>query len=206
MANNYDNAAWFYDSLSQLVFGKAIVNAQLYLLQYVSPRTNILIVGGGTGWILEELALLHPSGLKITYVEVSAKMMALSRKKNLGDNEVTFINFGIENVQLTMRFDVIITPFLFDNFKQITAERIFNQLHAALNIGGLWMYADFEPSGKWWHKPMVKTMHTFFKVLCGTEASKLPEVKQLFIAQGYTAQHSNAFFEELINATVYRRN
>ena len=107
MANNYDNAAWFYDGLSRLVFGKAIVNAQVYLLPYIQPASKILIVGGGTGWILEKVTALHPATLKITYIEVSAKMMAISAKRNTGANDVTFINSAVENVVLSSDFDVV---------------------------------------------------------------------------------------------------
>ncbi len=55
MAANYNNSAWFYDSLAGLVYGKALVKAQVYLLQYIPADSNILIVGGGTGWILMNL-------------------------------------------------------------------------------------------------------------------------------------------------------
>jgi spermidine synthase len=72
MAANFNNSAWFYDGLSRLVYGNALVEAQVYLLQFIRPNSKILIAGGGTGWILEELAKLHPEGLKIAYVEIGA--------------------------------------------------------------------------------------------------------------------------------------
>ena len=115
MAANYNNAAWFYDRLSRVVYGKSLIEAQVYLLQHIQPNSTILIVGGGTGWILEKIAQIHPSGLEVTYVEVSDQMMALSQKRNVGNNEVIYINDAIENVNRVPDFDVIITPFLFDN-------------------------------------------------------------------------------------------
>ena len=205
MANNYDNAAWFYDGLSRLVFGKAIVNAQVYLLPYIQPASKILIVGGGTGWILEKVTALHPATLKITYIEVSAKMMALSAKRNTGANDVTFINSAVENVVLSSDFDVVITPFLFDNFGDATAQKVFNHLNFALKPDGLWLYADFEPTGKLWQKTLLKTMHIFFKILCGVEATRLPGVKHLFASHHYMSVNSKAFFGDFIRATVYRR-
>jgi spermidine synthase len=81
MAANYNNSAWFYDSLARLVYGKALVNAQVYLLKHITENAKVLIVGGGTGWILDELTRIHPSGLQITYVEIAPNMMALSKKK-----------------------------------------------------------------------------------------------------------------------------
>lgn len=206
MANNYDNTAWFYDGLSRLVFGKAIINAQVYLLQHVPPESNILIAGGGTGWILDELTKLHPAGLTITYVEVSAKMMKVSAKRNIGANKVIFINSPIENIALQPDFDVVITPFLFDNFSNATAKKVFDHINVALQPDGLWLYADFEPTGKLWQKMLLKTMHTFFKMLCGIEATRLPDVKHFFTEQRYRSVKSKAFFADFIGATVYSRS
>jgi len=203
MANNYDNAAWFYDSLSRMVFGKAIINSQIYLLQYIPSASKILIAGGGTGWILDELTRLHPSGLKVTYIEVSAKMMAKSAKRNIGINEVAFINAPVEDVILPSDFDVVLTPFLFDNFNLPTANLVFEHISATLKPGGLWLYADFEPTDKLWQLMLLKTMHAFFKIVCGVEANKLPDVKSLFAQQLYTTVKSKAFFRDFIKATVY---
>src|ERR1700744_542206 len=97
MAANYDNSAWFYDRLSRLVYGKALIRSQIYLLKHIPKNSNILIAGGGTGWILEEIVKIHPSGLTITYVEVSANMMDLSKKRNVQSNKVTFIYEPVEN-------------------------------------------------------------------------------------------------------------
>jgi ubiquinone/menaquinone biosynthesis C-methylase UbiE len=82
LPSNYDNSAWFYDRLSRIILGKALIRAQTTFLPYLSlPNSKVLIAGGGTGWILEEIAKVHPSGLHITYVELSEKMMALCTKK-----------------------------------------------------------------------------------------------------------------------------
>jgi ubiquinone/menaquinone biosynthesis C-methylase UbiE len=206
LANNYDNAAWFYDSLSRLVFGKAIINAQVYLLQHIPARSNILIVGGGTGWILDELTARHPAGLTITYVEVSAKMMAISTTRNIGANNLTFINSAIEHVVLQPDFDVVITPFLFDNFNETTAQKVFDHLNSALKPEALWLYADFEPTGKLWQNILLKTMLSFFKILCGVEASRLPDTKHFFAEQCYKSVNSRTFFGDFIKATVYSRS
>ena len=56
MASNYDNSAWFYDGLSRVVYGNALISSQVYLLQFIPSNATILIVGGGTGRLLEEIA------------------------------------------------------------------------------------------------------------------------------------------------------
>ncbi|HAL82557.1 MAG TPA: methyltransferase type 12, partial [Mucilaginibacter sp.] len=180
MSANFNNSAWFYDRLSRLVFGRAIVNAQVYLLQYIPKNANILIVGGGTGWILDEITKLQPLGLNITYVEVSVKMTAVSKKRNIGHNRVVFINEAIENVNLRPGFDIVVTPFLFDNFREQTLQKVFINIHALLKPGGLWLNCDFQLTGIWWQKVFLKSMFLFFKLICNIEASHLPEIEKYF--------------------------
>ncbi|MGF7042399.1 class I SAM-dependent methyltransferase [Mucilaginibacter lappiensis] len=204
MAANYNNSAWFYDRLARLVYGNALINAQLYLLDYIKPDTHILIVGGGTGWILNELTQIHPSGLKITYVEVAADMMVLSKKRDTGNNEVIFINDAIENVNLSPDFDVVITPFLFDNFTEQTLHIVFAHVHSLLKPGGLWLNADFQLTGKWWQQFLLKSMFLFFKIICGIEASKLPGIEIYFTSNNYKVISEKTFFNDFIVAKVYR--
>ena len=203
MSANFNNAAWFYDSLAQLVYGKALIDAQRYLLRFVPPVADVLIVGGGTGWILEELARTRPEGLRITYIEVSAKMTALSKKRNTGDNQVIFINDAVENVKLAGYFDVVITPFLFDNFTEATFQRVFDCIHSSLKPGGSWMNCDFRLTGKWWQGVLLKSMFVFFRIVCGIEASKLPEIEKRFSQYRYKEIAGESFFGDFIVSQVF---
>lgn len=205
MAANYNNSAWFYDRLSRIVYGKALINAQVYLLGFIPPKSKILIAGGGTGWILEELAKIHPAGLNITYVEISANMTALSQKRQTGQNEVTFINDAVEHVKLAADFDVVITPFLFDNFVDETVDSVFHHLHTLLKPGGLWLNADFQLTGRWWQNVLLKSMFVFFRLLCGIEASRLPAIEKHFDAAGYNVIGDKTFFGDFIIARDYKK-
>lgn len=204
MAANYDNSAWFYDRLSRMVYGRALVNAQLYLLQFVKTGQRVLIAGGGTGWILEELCKLHPSGLNIVYVEISANMMALSRKRDVRQNHVDFITAPIEEVPLADPFDTIITPFLFDNFTQVNAQAIFNHISSLLKTDGTWLNCDFRLTGKWWQRFLLNSMLVFFRLLCRIEAKALPDIDGLFRNGGYEVVEEQSFFGEFVISRVYR--
>jgi ubiquinone/menaquinone biosynthesis C-methylase UbiE len=205
MPANYDNSASFYDKLSRLVFGKALVNAQTWLLPLIPENAKVLIVGGGTGWILEEITKLHPGGLSITYIEISAKMMALSRKRNTGANQVEFINKAVEDAGLTADFDVVITPFLFDNFTEDILIGVFQHIHKTLKPGGLWLNTDFQLTGKWWQYLMLKSMLLFFKVLCGVPAWRLPDVGKQFGKFGYDVTEEKRFFGDFVVTRAYRQ-
>ncbi|WP_259068231.1 class I SAM-dependent methyltransferase [Mucilaginibacter sp. X4EP1] len=205
MAANYNNSAWFYDRLSRLVYGKALIKAQVYLLRYIPTDTNILIVGGGTGWILEEISVIHPAGLTITYVEVAPAMMALSKKRQTAKNQVSFINQAVEEVLLEPVYDVIITPFLFDNFQEQTLEKVFEHLHQSLKLGGMWLNTDFQLTGKWWQRVLLRSMFLFFKILCNIEASSLPDIDSQYKKHHYQSVSKNTFYGDFIVAEVYKK-
>ncbi|WP_421946112.1 class I SAM-dependent methyltransferase [Pedobacter sp.] len=206
MANNYDKIAKHYDWLSRIVFSKAQVNAQKNQLKYLTPNACILIVGGGTGWILEEIAKIYPSGLKIVYVEISAKMIALSKNRDFKENDVKFENQAIENFESAIEFDFILTPFLFDNFNQEQAELVFHKLNLLLKNNGKWFLVDFTLQhgvGKWWKSLLLKSMYLFFRFFKMVSVSKLVEMKPYFLKQDYIILEERFYFKNFIEATVY---
>lgn len=209
MPNNYDAAAWFYDGLAQLVYGKSLINAHLFLLKYIPPQSKILIVGGGTGWILEEISRVHPASLKIVYVEISSKMTALSKKRNCGKNEVTFINLGIEDYPIEENFDLILTPFLFDNFSKERVENVFQQLDKHLKKEGLWLLCDFQVQdnkNSIWQKVLLQTMYWFFGWLCGVETDKLVKMDTYFDEKDYGLKVQQTFYRGFVISQVYQKH
>jgi ubiquinone/menaquinone biosynthesis C-methylase UbiE len=206
MAANYNNSARFYDLLSKLIYGKALVRSQVYLLKFIPPKSNILVAGGGTGWILEEIAKIHPSGLVITYAEIAPKMMELSRKKNTGNNEVAFINEAVEKLVLQSDYDVVITPFLFDNFKEENFQKIFAHIDAALKPDGLWLNVDFRLTGRWWQKVLLRSMFIFFRTVCSIEAKKLPGIWATFEKYHYRIIERKPFFGDFILSAIYKKH
>jgi ubiquinone/menaquinone biosynthesis C-methylase UbiE len=205
MAANFNNSAWFYDRLSRMVYGRSLIKAQVWLLNYVPKNAHILIAGGGTGWILEEMTRIHPSGLTITYAEVSANMIALSKKRITGNNQVHFVNNAIENVVLPADFDVVLTPFLFDNFTEQTLQRVFCHIHKLLKPNGVWLNCDFQLTGKWWQNILLRAMFTFFRIICRIEASKLPAIEKHFEGKGYEVMDEKTFFGKFVVSRVYKK-
>lgn len=207
MPNNYDAAAWFYDGLSRLVFGNSLVKAQRFLVKNLPAEATILIVGGGTGWILEEIAAVKSAFLTITYVEISAKMIRLSRQKKCGRNEVTFVNAGIEDYQNKQQFDVILTPFLFDNFSENRIQSVFQQLHQSLKPNGLWLLCDFQVEENYaglWQKIILQVMYWFFGWLCSVETKKLIVMDTFFQAENYKLLSEKTFYKGFVISQIYQ--
>jgi hypothetical protein len=118
---------------------------------------------------------------------------------------VHFINDAIENVSLPADFDVVITPFLFDNFKEQTTRMVFYHIDTLLKPNGLWLNCDFQLTGKWWQNVMLRSMFLFFRTVCNIEGSQLPDVERHFKACGYKTVKQRAFFGEFIVSRVYKK-
>ncbi|RZA00201.1 MAG: class I SAM-dependent methyltransferase [Sphingobacteriaceae bacterium] len=205
MPANYDRTARFYDRLSRLVYGDALQNAQKHFLHLIPAKSQILIIGGGTGKILENITALHPSGLSITYVEISANMIALSRNRNTGDNYVEFITKAIENTDHSNNFDVVITPFLFDNYTDKALKITFPHISSRLKPGGLWLNTDFQLTGKWWQWVLLKSMYGFFKLFSKIEAKRLPDMKGYFEGAGYSLVARKPFYGDFVVTEGWRK-
>lgn len=208
MQNNYDPIARYYDRLSRMVFFRAQVKAQTDQLRFIRKNSKILIAGGGTGWILEEIARKHAAGLEITYVEISEKMLELSKRREVKQNTVVFIHAAAEDFQTTESYDVVITAFLFDNFGTAQAEFLFSRFDQLLSPDGLWLFADFyytAAAGKFWQKILLKLMYFFFKAVSNIQAGELFDTTGCFRLRSYQVVQSAFYYRRFIKAIVYRK-
>lgn len=205
MKGNYDPIARYYDRLNRLLLGRSVADVQTLLCGLIPAGAKVLLVGGGSGWILEAIAKIHPSGLEIKYADASGKMIALARKRVCGTNAVHYIHAAIQDVRLDGQYDVVFTPFLFDNFGDATAVEVFACLHETLQPGGLWLYCDFTPTERHWQHGLLRLMYLFFRLLCGIEARKLPDMDGLFGKYAYQPEQQNTLMQGFITGTAYRR-
>ena len=206
--NNYDPIARYYDFLSRLFYGKSEILAQVELLGYVLPGSRMLIVGGGTGWILEEIAERYPDGLQITYVESSGEMMRLSRRRRVGASVVSFVEVPIEAFVTDERYDCILTGFLFDNFSAGLAERVIGWLSPMLEAEGCWLFADFyyrRRESRFWQGLMLRVMYFSARLICKVDARELPDMDVLFEQARFVPVRVSWYYWGFIKAVAYRR-
>ncbi|MBB2146673.1 methyltransferase domain-containing protein [Pedobacter sp. LMG 31464] len=201
---SYDKIAKRYDFLSRLVFFKAQVNAQINQLPYLNNCTHILIVGGGTGWILKHLDSLKQT-MQIVYVETSLKMIELAKKIET-KNRVHFVHVDIEKFQHSNLFDAVLTPFLFDNFDNEKAKNVFNKINTMLIPNAIWLYTDFyvPEKGGAWKKAILKSMHIFFRVINVVNVTHLVNVNSFF-ANVFTKIEERGYYANFIKAIIYRK-
>ncbi|MEO8761209.1 MAG: class I SAM-dependent methyltransferase, partial [Bacteroidia bacterium] len=153
-----------------------------------------------------EITKIKPAGLTITYVDISSKMIQLSKKRNMGLNTVEFIEASVEDLSFAeKKYDVILTPFLFDVLSQSTCQHVFKKLTASLKTKGLWFYTDFflSDKSKYWQKFVLKIMYVFFRFTCKIEATKLPAV-EIYFSKYETIFH-NTYCKHFIVSKVFRQ-
>jgi ubiquinone/menaquinone biosynthesis C-methylase UbiE len=166
---------------------------------------RVLIVGGGTGWVLESL----PRRVSVTYVESSAKMIALARKRTSKPEEVQFVCQPVEDFQTEDRYDVLLTGFLFDNFSAGRSKQVLAHLDTLLVPGGRWLYTDFRDkrtAGKWWQRLLMGSMYLFFRWISRVEGRYMVETGPLFAAAGYRRAYEATFYGGLIETVTYCKN
>ena len=208
LASNYDKISGYYDLTGRIVFGKTLVAAQVCLLKYIPANSHVLIVGGGTGWILEEFARVHQQGLMIEYIESSAKMIALSKKRKCGTNQINFIHMAAENYNTSKKYDVILTPFFFDNFQADKIQNLFTRLDSFLKKDGIWLYVDFvydKHNGRLWQKILLKLMYFFFRITSHIETQELVNMSSFF-GNSYYQINEISHYHNFIKSIVYKKN
>ena len=207
MANDYNSIAKFYDALSRIVFQRSIVKAQQYLIGFINDDDKVLLIGGGTGWILEEISKMKKQNISIVYVEKSSAMINLSKKRNYTNVHVEFINKAVEEYDAPGKFDIILTPFLFDNFLIDNIQIVFARLDGMLKQNGIWLYADFvndKTNKKLWQRSLLKTMYLFFRLTANIETQELIDMRPFF-SGGYEMLTEQFYYNHFIQAIAFRK-
>lgn len=201
VGSNFDRLAWTYDPLVRMVFGHSMVESQTHFLDRIAPGSSVLIVGGGTGWILDEL-FAQASNCEVWYVEASEKMLRKSRRRGIS-GKVHFILGDWKNLP-AQKFDVVVTNYFLDLFTDQTLAEVIRVIGDALNTGGMWLVTDFTQSRKW-HAAMLAAMYLFFRALCRIEASNLPAWEEAMSRAGFRPAASKFTYSGFMKSVLFRR-
>jgi ubiquinone/menaquinone biosynthesis C-methylase UbiE len=201
--NTFDLVAPFYDTLTKAVFGKSIRMAQTLYLPSIPPKAKVLILGGGTGWLLRKLLDINPS-CSVCYIDASAKMIEISKNK-IADhaNEVVFIHGNENAIPPDVKFDAVITHFYLDLFSTADCDLVIQKIRASLREKSIWLVADFINT-TWWHSAMLKLMYMLFKMITTIQADELPAWYPLLEKNGFIKAGSQKFYNGFIASMMYR--
>ena len=205
--NGFNRIAPYYDSLTGLIFRKAILKSQLEFLKFIPPDSTVLILGGGTGAILPYLLDCNPTR-RILYIEASSEMLKLA-ERNVPPEftaQIEFVHGTHDSLPEGMMFDAIITNFFLDLFPDEEVGTICKMLVSRLRQHGLWLISDFVKGDKWWHGMMLWTMYRFFRFISGIKGSRLPFWEQHLETEGLQTTAFRSFFRGFIKSVLYTKS
>jgi SAM-dependent methyltransferase len=201
--SNFDAIANVYDRLSQFVFGSSMQRAQTLFLDEIPPAARVLILGGGTGWLLAELLARNPT-CQVWYIEASAKMLELTKAKvKQADNTVHFIQGTENSIPQDVLFDAVITHCYLDLFMEHTCRKVICKIRSSIHSRSLWLVSDFINT-TWWQGAMLVVMYFFFRIVCNVQVRELPEWKKLIAEGGFVEVRSQEFFQQFIVSSLFR--
>ena len=212
-AHSFSPVAGFYDMLAQIVFGRKLQEAQMANLIYIADNSRILIIGGGSGWILQQV-LQKTRHSSIVYLEASASMISKTEKqiKNLINiNSIEYRLGTEETIETHEKFDFIIVNFFLDLFCPTYLTPISEKLFKSLTPTGRWLITDFvQPANtglpKCRAQILYKSMYLFFRVTCGISASALPDWENNLKRLPLEKINSAYFYHGLIKTIAYRKS
>lgn len=208
--SGFHYTAPFYDRLAKFVYGNSLQQAQLALLPFLPRQGRLLVIGGGSGWILEQV-LQTEKQLDILYLDAAPAMLERARAKytKFSHPHNCTVKFRLGNEQQLQpqeQFDVILTPFLLDLFPPQRLQQLMQKLHTALVPDGLWLLADFWPAQQpppLWQKVLVWGMYMFFGAISGVEARQLPDYGAHFSSFGLSEKYSSSFYGGMVQAKAF---
>jgi ubiquinone/menaquinone biosynthesis C-methylase UbiE len=200
----FDHIAGLYDILARIVFGEHIVHAQHYFLKDIADGSKVLILGGGTGWLLAELLSRNPNA-EVWYVEASQQMIALSREKINDKGNVHFIHGTEQDIPAEISVDMVITNFYLDLFSSEALAKILPEITTRMKENTRWIATDFVYQGKWWQSALLQIMYWFFRTVGAIESTRLPLWQAALRQAGWIPVKEKMFFRGFIKTAVYKR-
>ncbi|MCI1186136.1 class I SAM-dependent methyltransferase [Hymenobacter sp. DH14] len=202
----FDRVAWFYDALAALVFGPALRNTQRAALAGLpagAPR--VLILGGGTGWVLAEVLRRSPAAT-VLYLEASPRMLARARAslKPGQQAQVEFRHGTQDALTANETFDAVLTFFVLDCIAAPELPDALDRLRAALRPGGRWLLADFRPARRGWRRWLLAAMFWFFRLTTRLRARDLPDFSAALAARGLRGEAKGRFYGSATEAVVFQ--
>ncbi|MEM7110255.1 MAG: class I SAM-dependent methyltransferase [Bacteroidota bacterium] len=202
--NNFNLIAPVYDRLARLVFGDALINAQMHYYGVLKDGDEVLIVGGGTGHVLKVLDQLSIP-LYVTYLDKSEKMINLSKSRAPFQNiEVKYFHAELNTIG-HIHFDVVLVAFFLDVFNQENLVKVINRLNQLLKKEGALLVTDFVNTSKGWHKLLIGFMYLFFRLTTRLEGNRLLDFEFYLKRRGFIKDTCRSFFHGLIESAIYRK-
>jgi tRNA (cmo5U34)-methyltransferase len=200
LSRGYSLLAPFYDVLAKIVIGKSIQESQRNFIPYLATRKKLLLLGGGTGWILPAIEKVNRQ-LEIHYIDASPGMITRARR-NTASPYIRWI-CGTEADIPDQDYDCVMTNFYLDHFESVELKKLAKDLASRIVPGTCWLVTDFTPNTTW-QRCQIRMMYTFFWMITGLRTTRLPAWKNILHESGGRLMDEKKWRDGFVTACVYR--
>ncbi len=201
MKNDFDRVAPIYDLLASLVFGRKLEKAQKTFLNVITPDSKVLVIGGGTGKILEWLP--QDLNLEIAYVELSKTMLQKAQKKNCR-HRVEFYQNDV--LSLEGQYDYVIANFFLDCFDSDSLKKVIAKLKDLMKDDALLFVTDFRKNSDGRDRFFRVIMHSFFRLASNLESSHLGDIHEEILGSNFNELNYQMIDRGQLFSAVYRKS
>jgi len=194
--SDYNIIAPIYDFLKTLVFGRNILKSQTIHLGGIPSNHRILILGGGTGQVLEYLG-----AQTVDYVESSSRMIHRAEKRKYLV-KAKFLCQQFEDFQSSEKYDVVISNYFLDLFSDLELAAVIEKIKNMIADDGALLVADFKRTDYWYHHFLEWSMHLFFRQVTGLKRRRLANIEKSLRDQGFTVHQRQLYFGGFIFSSV----
>lgn len=194
---SFNLIAPYYDRLARLVFGKHWTEIQLAPAPHLEECQKLLILGGGSGQILEHI---NPK-VQITYLEASSEMLNMARNRH--NSNVAYVHADFLQWNTSVKYDAVYCPFFLDCMSKDQLQKVLEKLQTLLMPGGMLHVLDFQPasSGK---NAFVKLMYFFFGIVANLPGRALLPLRNHINSAGFYEQALKTYYNEWVFYGEYR--
>lgn len=168
----------------------------------------MLIIGGGTGQVLEALDKLKIP-LVIDFIEPSYRMIEKARKRSTGlsNLEVKFHQIRLQSFRLDYKYDWVCCFYFLDLFESDKLRSLLQQIKKLMEDHSHLIVGDFQKRrSKYWQGVLSKMMHIFFKLTADLESHRLKDIDKEVKFNGFEKLREAQFFSGFIFSAVYKKD
>jgi len=197
---SFDTLAPHYRWMELVLAGEKLQRCRTAFLDRITPPESILIWGEGNGRFLIECRRVWRRA-RIVCADASGKMLALTRRRlekhGLGSEGIEFLEADVlEWAPPKEQFDLIVTHFFLDCFRQEQLQQVVVRLGVAARKEAAWLIADFQAPEFGFKRlraqMILKMMYLFFRI-----ATRLP-ASVLTLPDRFLAQNNFALSERRV--------
>lgn len=210
---SFEKLAPHYRWLEFVLAGEKLQRCRTAFLTIDLRPDRILILGEGNGRFLVECRKLFPSA-KIVCVDASQTMLRLARRRlacnGLDDQNLEFIEAdALSWVPPKQSFDVLVTHFFLDCFREDQLPDLVSRLGSATRSGARWLLADFQIPDhgfkRWRAKAIHQLMYAFFRIATRLPARRLCVPDRWLQSEGFSLKNRRVSDFGLLRSDLWGR-